>query len=104
MTSNKNKLWQPFMIVGYTIVLLFILSFFKLPVGFFNNSERLDILSDIKKSPILTKQVVIEKKYSVVIVQPRKIQHSSPTMATRKKMQLVLFIKSWTVQRHGERR
>ena len=69
MTSNKNKLWQPFMIVGYTIVLLFILSFFKLPVGFFNNSERLDILSDIKKSPILTKQVVIEKKDSVVIVK-----------------------------------
>ncbi len=38
------------MIIGYAIMLLFILSFFKLPVGILNGLERIDILADVKKT------------------------------------------------------
>lgn len=66
MTKSKNKLWQPLMIVGYTIVLLFILSFFKLPTGTLNSLEKIDILADIKNTPAQPKPIIPPKKDSLV--------------------------------------
>jgi hypothetical protein len=50
MTKRKHKLWQPLMIVGNTIVLLFILSFFKLPTGTLNSLEKIESNENFKPS------------------------------------------------------
>ena len=59
-TNKKNKIGQPLILVSYAIVLLFILSLFKLPIGILNSLEKIDILADIRKDepkPVPTKVV-----------------------------------------------
>ena len=58
MKKSNNKIGQPLILVSYAIVLLFILSLFKLPIGILNGLDRIDILADIRKDE--PKPVVVQ--------------------------------------------
>ncbi|MFP5042351.1 GDSL-type esterase/lipase family protein [Parasediminibacterium sp. JCM 36343] len=49
MKTQSNKIGQPLILMSYAIVLLLIISLFKLPVGMFNGHPKIDILVDIRK-------------------------------------------------------
>ena len=62
MNNKENKIWQPLMLVGYVVMLLIFLSFFKLPTGMLNGHQTIDILADIRKTKPKPPSVVITPK------------------------------------------
>jgi len=79
MVKENNKIGQPLILMCYAIVMLFILSLFKLPIGTVNGLNKIDIIADIRVTK--PKDTIAKLPIAIEAIKKDSIQKTASKIA-----------------------